>query len=187
MYVDPTVPGIPPTAEKEPGVRQAMLTRDLFEKYGYTAGCALCRRIRANRAGASQGGTHTVVCRQRMEGEMRQDAKGRARLERAAERFARHVADGGEPAPGPQQVRLRSLIQRPDVNGTTGTLLREDESRGKWQVKAPDGKIYWVKPEHFAREGVGGVEEPREQGPKKARVEESHVSRWPPATEAEPE
>ena len=30
--------------------------------------------------------------------------------------------------------------------------MREDESRGKWQVKAPDGKIYWVKPEHFTRE-----------------------------------
>ena len=115
-----------------------------------------CSRMRAGRP---LRGIHTEACRQRIEAQMREDARGRVHLERAAERFARQVA---EPAEGASEeprsdanvayVRYQGLTMRSDLNGFRAQLLRHDEVRGRWQTKAPDGKIYRVKPENFCRE-----------------------------------
>ena len=89
---------------------------------------------------------------------MREDARGRAHLERAAERFARQVAEPAEAAEETPNdanvayVRYQGLTMRSDLNGSRAQLLRHDEVRNRWQTKALDGKVYWVKPENFHRE-----------------------------------
>ena len=77
-------------APNEPRTRRAMLLRSDFETHGWTQGCNLCWRMQNGRG---IGGAHSEARRTRMEEEPRRSDRGRARIQRAAERFA-HDADG---------------------------------------------------------------------------------------------
>ena len=89
------------------------------------------------------------ACRSRMEAALRQSDQDRARIQRAAERFAHQVeddeanaaADRADPArwrPG-WPVRMKGLVQRPDHNGSSATLQGYDRERSRWRVLFPDG------------------------------------------------
>ena len=67
-----------------------MLLRSDFEAHGWTQRCNLCWRMQNGRG---IGGVHSEACRARMEAALRQSDQGRARTQRAAERFAHQVED----------------------------------------------------------------------------------------------
>ena len=94
---DPDAP-IPPCTEPGQIARRAKLTKQDFEKYGYTEGCIGCRHT--ERHGKTNYG-HNELCRRRIEGELKKDESGRQRVERCGiedQRADRESA--GQPASG---------------------------------------------------------------------------------------
>ena len=84
-----------------PKARQVMLLRKDFEAFGWTEHCDRCNRMRNLRP---LRGMHTDACRQRMESILRNVDSGRARIQRAADKFARDL----EQAQAEQQASAES-------------------------------------------------------------------------------
>lgn len=102
---DPEEPRIPPVPEP----RRVRLTKPMFaEKYGWTVGCDECDRLRNNRERSGRG--HSEACRQRIEGEMRKNEADKARLDKAANKFAEYAEARGEDAAGVDRVRLKNRL-----------------------------------------------------------------------------
>ena len=73
--------------ESEPTRRRVIITREIVNKYGYTAKCQGCTAI--NRGIAKQ--PHSEACISRIEGKLREE--GNANLQRADERVNDQLAD----------------------------------------------------------------------------------------------
>ena len=84
MAGDPDAP-VPPCTEPGQIARRAKLTKEDFEKYGFTEGCIGCRHT--ERHGKTHYG-HNELCRRRIERELMKDEPGRQRVEEGYARMA---------------------------------------------------------------------------------------------------
>lgn len=156
--------------------RRAMLLYRDFERYGWTSGCDLCLRMETGRP---LRGLHTEGCRQRMERILQHADDGRARIERAAEKFAkeaeRMVEEEEADRASPDRWRagwvakLRNLVKRPELNGSDVVLVKLKSHRGRWEVKRTDGAVANVLYENLEllrpeRNTVGTGEPPEPAG-----------------------
>ena len=79
---------VPPVA-KQPIKRRLKLTRQDFEKYGYTPGCSGCENAQTG----SYGRDHSEECRKRITERIESTERGKAKVESAAKRMDEAVAE----------------------------------------------------------------------------------------------
>ena len=85
----------PPVAPAEYNPRRINLTREMFEKYGYIAGCRRCTLTRESRS--IRGTTHRDDCRRRIEIALREDGDDE-RIVAADNRIMNEAARRTQPA-----------------------------------------------------------------------------------------
>ena len=71
--------------EERPVPRNMIITHDIIKKFGYTPGCAKCRKLSSNEY-SHPGVAHSQDCRTRIEAASRTDPVYRDRAERAEQR-----------------------------------------------------------------------------------------------------
>ena len=102
-----------PGAEVEPkNIYRIRLKRDDFISKGFTEGCAGCKAILS-------GGpvrNHSEVCRQRMEGLMKDSSEGQARLKRQVDRENEYISRFMEKQDEEAQARKKP---KPDISAST--------------------------------------------------------------------
>ena len=89
------------------------------------------------------------------------------RLERAADRFARH-AEGSGPTPPlhGSRIILRDLVRRPELNGQRGTVTGYNADSGRWIIDLDNGDKANVYGKDFDTDGgMVDVEAEREDEP----------------------
>ena len=74
--------------------RCVYITRDVLEKFGYSANCKRCRALQ--RGLECKGISHSTECRQSIESKMRADEAYKARVDAADERRTRYLAEEEE-------------------------------------------------------------------------------------------
>ena len=88
-------PPVPLRDEKEEVLdyrpRRAKLTKDVVERYGFTAGCPKCRSWEQGEVGSTTIG-HSAKCRERLEDLMKEDPVFKERLDRAETRINETLA-----------------------------------------------------------------------------------------------
>ena len=87
------VPRAPGDVLMENQVARTYLRRADFEKWGLTEGCLGCRHLRTCQ---ERQQAHSEACRRRIEGLLKGDPVGTARLAAADERINRALADAAE-------------------------------------------------------------------------------------------
>ena len=93
-----------------------------FEQWGLSEGCPECRYLRT---GQKRQQAHSEACRKRIEGLLKEDSMGAARLAAADERINRALADAVE-RHAAKDPGVRGILKR-----ASATCLPESESHKK--------------------------------------------------------
>ena len=116
------VPRDPGEVLMENKVARTYLRRADFEQWGLSEGCPECRYLRT---GQGRQQAHSQACRKRIEGLLKGDSMGAARLAAADERISRALADAVE-RHAAKDPGVRGILKR-----TSATCHPESESQKK--------------------------------------------------------
>ena len=119
------MPWVPGDVLIENKVARTYLRRAHFEQWGVSEGCPWCRYLRT---GQGRQQAHSEACRRRVEGLLKGDPLGSARLAAADERINRALADADErhatKDPGMRGILKRSNVACYPRVGNLGRELR---------------------------------------------------------------
>lgn len=114
--------------------RSVYLTREMFDRLGFTPGCAKCRGLEHNLPQGTLG--HSPKCRARMERLLQSDKDFSRRLEQAEARKTRYLAEEVERA-DPQEGRAQSSATMAQETATGGSSSSSDVNTGAPTSSSP--------------------------------------------------
>ena len=118
--------------EERPVPRNMKISQDILLKFGYTPGCAKCRKLSRNEY-SHPGLAHSQDCRTRIEAASRTDPVYRDRAERAEQRKMDFYAREVERIENPRRASLEpSAVPGPPTEEKEGEGAR-DAKRARWE------------------------------------------------------
>ena len=162
----------PPDIDPRIITRRMRLSKEMFERFGFTAPCLGCRTIRT---GIGYHANHTERCRERIEQELEKEPEGASKVARDRERIkrARHEERA-------RDLRIEEPDQRPDrevIEGTGASSSRDGAGNEPPPRSAESSVSVDQPPREQSDDADMGDPESDRRRPRESVVEERETKR----------